>query len=171
MDDIEKEFIDAYENNADQIFGYCLIKVSDREKAKDLLQDTFMRLWNFMRKGKKVEKHRVFIYRIASNLIIDHYRKKKESSLDAMIESSGNEPVDSEEMGVKIKYRIDGEIVIRLLEEIPNIYKDVIYMHYIDDLSISEISDIVGESANNVSVRLHRGISKLKKIYYDYEKR
>ena len=50
--DFEKQFLDIYKQNTDAIFRYCLLRVSDRELAKDLAQDTFMKVWQYATKVK-----------------------------------------------------------------------------------------------------------------------
>jgi RNA polymerase sigma-70 factor (ECF subfamily) len=52
-----------------------------------------------------------------------------------------------------------------LLDDVGDKYRDVIIMRFIDELSVKEISDVTGETENNISVRLHRGMEKLREIY------
>jgi DNA-directed RNA polymerase specialized sigma24 family protein len=85
--DLENEFMQAYDNFADAIFRHCYYRVFDRERGKDLMQETFMRAWQYLNKGEKVLNMRAFLYRIANNLIIDESRKKKEQSLEQLQEA------------------------------------------------------------------------------------
>lgn len=96
--------------------------------------------------------------------MIDHYRKRKpESSLDILEEDSGFEPGVDETQSMMDK--IDGEEALKLLDRLPEIYKEVIFMKYVEELTLSEISEIVGETENTIAVRIHRGIGKLRKLY------
>ena len=72
----EQQFLKAFERFADAIFKHCFFRVSDREVAKDLVQETFSRTWEHIALGKEVRDYRAFLYRIANNLIVDFYRKK-----------------------------------------------------------------------------------------------
>ena len=85
---IEQKFLKAYDEYSDAIFRHCYFRVSDREKAKDLTQDTFTKTWEYVLKNGEVTDLRAFLYKVANNLIIDTYRKKKEDSLDDMMENS-----------------------------------------------------------------------------------
>ena len=60
--------------------------------------------------------------------------------------------------------------VIALLEKVDKKYKDVIIMRYIDELSIKEIAFATGETENNISVRIHRGLEKVRGLYTDETK-
>lgn len=159
---LEKEFLAAYEEHADALFRHCLIRVRDREVAKDIVQDTFSRTWVYLAEGKKVEYIRAFLYRIANNLIVDLSRKKKSSSLDAMIEDDGFEPQDE-----SIREPIDRpgiEDALAKLTRLDEIYRTAITMRYIDEMSPREIAAALGVSENVVSVRIHRGIERLAKL-------
>ncbi len=159
---IEKQFVRDCEEYSDALFRYCFFKVSDREIAKDLVQETFMKTWSYLAKGEKVDNIRAFFYRILSNLIIDEYRKKKTVSLDKL-SLSGFDPVFVD--SVDQENKMDGERAIGMLSEIPPMYRDVVFMRYVEDMTLAEIAKITKESENTVAVRVHRGLKKIKKIF------
>jgi RNA polymerase sigma-70 factor (ECF subfamily) len=153
----------AYDEYADAVFRYCYFKTSDREKALDLAQETFIKVWEYMASGKPVEHMKAFIYRIASNAIIDSHRKKKSSSLEKKMEG-GFDVKNENDLREEKEIASAGAEVMEILENLEEKYREILMLRYVDDLSIKEISKIVGESENNVSVRIHRGLEKLKKI-------
>lgn len=163
----EKPFLEAYETWGDAIFRYCLFQTSRRDVALDLTQDTFMKAWEYVETGKTVDNMRAFLYRIAGNLVIDYRRKKKSDSLDSMMESGFD--VGFDERG-QIERLLDGKQVLALVNTIPEIYRDVLIMRYVDDLSVKEIAEITGETENNISVRIHRGLDKMKDILEEKQK-
>jgi len=84
---LEEDFATAYDLYADAIFRHCYFRVNDREKAVDLMQETFMKTWEYLASGKKVTNLRAFLYRSANNLIVDQARRAKlrqEDSLEDM---------------------------------------------------------------------------------------
>ncbi len=159
---IKNEFIKACEEHADALFRYGLYKTSDREVAKDLVQDTYIKTWSFIAKGEIVENYKLFFYRTLSNLIIDEYRKKKTFSLDALSEAGFEIPVDERS---RVEQKLDGEIAIKMLEQIPEMYRDILYMKFVEDMSTHEIAIALGESENSISVKIHRGIKKITAIF------
>src|SRR5690606_3712752 len=80
------EFEAIFAEYSDVVYRFCLYKTSDQQVAHDLTQDTFMRLWKAISSGSKVEKPKQYVYQIARNLVIDHYKKAKAVSLDTLQE-------------------------------------------------------------------------------------
>ncbi|MBV9159445.1 MAG: RNA polymerase sigma factor [Candidatus Kaiserbacteria bacterium] len=160
--DLEENFLIAYDQHADSLFRHCLIRVRDRELAKDLVQEAFARMWLYLREGKEVEYERAFLYRIANNLIVDGARKKKSASLDAMMEEDGFEPKD-ETLRDPADVPATRE-AMQMLKGLDEIYRTAITMRYIDEMSPREIAKELGVSENVVSVRIHRGIERLGKL-------
>lgn len=157
---VEQEFLKAYDQFADPIFRHCVFRVSDREKAKDLAQVTFVRLWDYMSQGKEIDNMRSFLYRIANNLIIDEYRKKKEESLDRMRDEEGFD-IGTESMR-DIETKDEYAQALALLECLPDKYREALVMRHVDGLSVKDIAHLTHETENVISVRIHRAIEKLK---------
>lgn len=88
------DFTTTYNLHCDAITRYCHRNSRDREIGQDLMQETFLRYWNYLQRGEEIPNVRALLYRIAHNLFIDHVRKKKEASLDHMLESGFAPSVD-----------------------------------------------------------------------------
>jgi RNA polymerase sigma-70 factor (ECF subfamily) len=164
--EIQKEFLEAYETYSDAIFRYCYFQTSNREQSLDLAQDVFTKAWEYLSSGKEVTHMKAFLYRIATNAVIDWRRKKKAVSLDKMVEEgfdvrSGTNEIESKEIFFEAKQ------AVKLIGELDEKYREVLLLRYVDELSIKEIAEIVGETENNVSVRIHRGLEKIKQIFKD----
>ncbi len=163
-----KMFIKAYDNYADAIFRHCYFRISNRERAKELMQETFTRAWlHFSRDSREIENIKAFLYKIANNLIIDEYRKKKESSLEDL-EESGFQLVSNERFDTETK--LEAEKIMKLIDQLNENYREVIMMRYIDEFSVKEIAEILKESEDNISVRIHRALKKVKEIIKNNEK-
>lgn len=164
---IQKGFIELYNKEADTIFRFCLLRTSDREKATDLTQDTFMRFWDVLSKdSEKIKFKRAFLFKIARNLIIDYYRKKKSLSLESFLEDENanfeNMLVDKETLDLEMTG--EARYVLEKINELSPAYQQVVYMRFVEDLKPKEIADILGQSVNQVSVRITRGVGELRKI-------
>lgn len=163
-----QKFIDLHTAHSDALFRYCYFRVSDREIALDMAQEAFMKLWDVFRKdASEIQNARALLYKIASNLIIDWYRKKKAISLDEVLEYEQAEEYlnladNSYEM---MEIESDGKTALTHISKLEPTYQRVVYLRYVEDLSPKEIAKIVGLSVNVVSVRINRGIQELKKIY------
>jgi len=157
-------FLDTYNTYSDQIFRFVLFKLSDREKAKDLTQETFMKTWIHISKNGNLENVRAFLYKVARNLVVDEYRRKGRvniRSLDELVED-GYDPKTEESESLMDK--IDGREALKFIKQLPQAYSDILFMRYVEELDISEIASALDKSTNVVSVRINRGIKKLKEI-------
>lgn len=152
-------FLDAYDQYADAILRHCQYRVFDRERARDLMQEVFLRAWEYHRRGGDIRNMRAFLYRIANNLIIDESRKKREASLEHMQET-GFDP--GQENVSFLHARIDCSPVIDVLCSLDENYRKILIMRYVHDLSPREIARITGESSNTISVRIYRGLRQLR---------
>ena len=159
---MEQTFLRIYDEFANRVFRHCYFRVSNREKAKDITQETFKRIWEyFSSSGVMLQNEKAFVFRIANNLIIDSYRKKKEDSLDVLQEAGFDIGFDERE---SIMNMISHQEIIKLLDELDPKYKDAIVMRYIDDMSVKDMASVAGVSENVISVRIHRGLLKIKDI-------
>ncbi len=159
---LQHEYTKAYDEFADAIFRYCYLRVSNREKAKDIMQDTFMKVWQYINKNdNEILNVRAFLYKTANNLIIDEYRKKKSSSLDELQEK-GFEPSSDGHKAVENNAEL-GE-AMKFISRLEPDKARLIIMRYIDDMSPKEIAKIVGGTENNVSVSINRAVKRIKEI-------
>lgn len=156
----DKDFLKAYEQYADAIFRHCYFRLYDREEALDLSQETFLRVWEYLSRGKQVENLKAFLYKVANNRIIDELRKRgRYVSLDVLQDDGFDAKYEG---GTDTTDSIDGTLALSKVKELPDIYAGVILMRYVDSLSISEIAAALDESENTVSVRLHRALQQLR---------
>ena len=158
-DKIKERFIKAYDELSDPLFRYCFFKVSNREKAKDLVQEVFTKSWEYLTNGGEISDPRSFLYKVANNLIIDYYRKAKHYSLDELLEKGLDFTASGSE---KIEDLAEHKRALRILQEIPEKYREVIVMRFMEGLAPREISKILGISENAVSVRINRSLKQLR---------
>lgn len=168
MEDRTTQFANIFEAHSDELFRHAFLRLSDRERALDLTQETFLKAWNYVAGGGDVRQYRSFLYRILNNLIIDEYRKKKTQSLDAMLENEETSTAveaellrDSTDELEAAVVRFDSARAVAALADLSEAYRSVLVLRYIDGLTPKEIAESLGESENTVSVRIHRGIKKL----------
>ena len=159
----KQAFLDAYEQHAEAIYRHCYFRLLSKEKAEELSQETFLRTWQYLEKGKEVDNLKPFLYRVATNLIIDFVRKKKEASLDKMLEDRPHtEPVGLD--AGHLEQQIDLSHLHDALALMDQEDRDLITMRYIDDMDPKEIAPILDITPNHVSVKLNRSVKKLTQL-------
>lgn len=152
-------FLAAYDAYADELYRFCLMKVSDRERAEDLVQDVYTRFWQTLRNGTTVDNTRAFLYTLARNRVIDWYRKKKESSLDSLQEAG----IDFAGSGIReITDQAEMGRVLAVINELDVPSRDVLLLRFMEGWTPAEIAELNNESANAVSVRLNRALKKVR---------
>ena len=166
IDDDKKRFTDIYNQESDSLFRFCLLRVSDREKALDLTQESFTRLWSSFSLGKRVDNPRALLYRVARNLIIDWYRRIKPVSLESLSGADEDREFDPPDQRATVKIEVDAESrrVLSMLGRLESQYQEVIYLRFVEDLSPKDIAEILRLNTNTVSVRITRGMEALRKI-------
>jgi RNA polymerase sigma-70 factor (ECF subfamily) len=170
----EERFLKAFEEYGDALFRHAFLRISDREKAIDVVHDTFTKVWTYVRNGHEVDQFRPFLYKVLNNLIIDTYRKAKEASLDALFEIDGVDEGSFEELSEStvesLAATLDGKKAFEMIKHLPDTYSEVIILTFVDGLGPKEISALLEESENVISVRLHRGLKILRQRIEDKEK-
>lgn len=152
----------AYDEYSDMLYRHAFYRVSGHEEALDLVQDTFVKTWEYMGQGNDLDNIKAFLYSVLNNKIIDYYRKKKSSSLDELHEAGFNPQSDGGHEAIVESAEI--KQIVGLLDKLQDNYRDVIIMRYVDGLSPQEIAKVTGEKENTVSVRLNRAVNKMKEI-------
>lgn len=166
MESQEQRFLKAFEEYSDALFRHAAMRISNRERSIDVVHDTFTKVWSYVRSGHEIDSYRSFLYKVLNNLIIDEYRRQKEVSLDALLEAEGVDegsfPDLSENTVEALAATIDGRKAFELVQELPKEYREVIVFRFVDGLGPKEIADLIEESENVVSVRIHRGLKLLR---------
>ncbi len=150
-----------YERYLESIYRYIRTRVADDRTAEDLTETVFLRSFESLcRYKEKGLRFSAFLYQIARNLLVDHYRQKEEEL-----------PIESADQISVSPSRIDDIIVIqdqvdRLrvgLEALPEEYREIIRLRVLLELSTTECAEWIGRSEGAVRVLLHRAMKALKR--------
>lgn len=141
--------------------NFILKRVTDEQVADDLLQETFIRIHKNLDGIDERQRLTSWVYQIARNLIIDHYRSKAREfdeiadEFEAAREESGNL----------------NEVVIgwlpMMIAQLPDSYREAVELYEFKGLSQQQIADQFGISLSGAKSRIQRGRAKLKEIMLD----
>lgn len=166
MDNPRKSFSKIYDQHINKIYRFIFIKVSSQEIAQDLCSETFLRGWEAFKKSQnpgniqKIENPSAFLYKIARNLIIDHYREKgRFQTVSAEYSWIADPKVNLEETSF---INSDLDRIRMALADIKDDYREVIVWHYLDDLKVPEIAQILEKPEGTIRVLLHRALTALR---------
>lgn len=157
-----KAFEALFGRYSGRLFALFLRSVPSREAASDLVQQTFLHVHRARRDFQQGRTLRPWIYTIAINLRREYFRRKKrkpETSFDPIVH--GEPSVEPRSTSVRDR------MVRRALAQLPDNQREVILLHWYEELSFPEIADAVGASLSAVKVRAHRGYKRLRSLLGD----
>ncbi len=152
-------FLTVYDAHADAVFRRCLFKTSDREVARDLTQEAFTRTWEYLQDGKEIDHMKGFVFRVANNLIKDHYKKKSATAMGEMENFDPQRIIDSLE-NITAKSQVNQ--LLRELEDMKPADRDVLTLNIVEGFGPKTIAKIQDSRENTVAVRLHRARRRLR---------
>ena len=153
-----------------RIYSYILLLVKRQVVAEDIFQETFIKVIKSLQDGKYVDTNRFpsWVMRIAHNLIIDHYRREKQSKMvskDAFEVDILNHPKYSDKT-------VEEEIVFEqiltdvrsLIDQLPEDQREVVLLRHYADLSFKEIAEQTNVSINTALGRMRYAVINMRKI-------
>ena len=167
MDDAFDILLERYK---DRLYSYILYNVRNADVAEDIFQETFVKVIVTIRDGRYTESGKFFswVTRIAHNLIIDFFRREKgentvstdESEVDLLnnaklAERSAQGAIDSEQTLVDLHL---------LINKLPQEQREVVHMHYFQEMTFKEIAEEKGISINTALGRMRYGILNMRKM-------
>ena len=155
----KKEFGKIYDKYIEKIYRFVFVKVSSEDIAQDICSETFLKGWESF-KTQKIDNPQAFLYRIARNLVIDHYREKGRTKIISAEYASIPDP----RAGFEEKIALDSDLdqVKKALSKLNDDYQTVVVLRYLEDLPIAEIAKALDKTEDATRVTLHRALKALR---------
>ena len=157
-----REYNNCVDEFSDGVYRFLLKNIKNVELARDLVQDSFMKLW-LKRKEVSYKKSKSYLFTTAYHTMIDHIRKYSRQNSD-MIERSAFNLESSDKNYSDIK-----EILDLALDKLPDIQKSVILLRDYEGYSYKEIGGITDLNEAQVKVYIYRARLFLKKYLVSIE--
>ena len=161
MDDLQAQFSSIYDQYIEKIYRFVYLKVSSQEMAEDITSRVFIKGWESYQGGKNIKNPSAFLYQIARNMVVDHYRQGGRTK----VVSSDNVPeIMDNKVNLHERAVLNSEIeTIKIaLDKLKKDYQDVIILHYLEDMPVPEVAMILDKPAGTVRVMIHRGLEMLR---------
>ncbi|MEJ2720026.1 MAG: sigma-70 family RNA polymerase sigma factor [bacterium] len=151
------------------VFNICLKMVRDREEARDLAQDAFIKVFSMLERYNPSYAFSNWLFKITSNLCIDSMRKRKVETLpmDEPVKGSKGEyerqyasPAATPDRVLLKKEKM--KMLGRAIEELPPHYRIMIVLRHQENLSYEEIAETLEVPLGTVKARIHRAREMLK---------
>ncbi len=154
-----KLFNSIIENYSEYVYNMIYYTVLDEEDAKDLTQEVFYKIWKGLDNFRNESSLKTWIFKITQNHLKNYLKSRKIKrilSLEFLFEEKN---VDFESKDYYLSERIES-----LLSKLPEDYRRVLVLFYIDGFNIKEISEILGTKEGTIKSKLHRAREKLKSL-------
>ncbi len=162
-----KAFAEIYDLYFPQIHKYVYYKVSE-DHVDDVVSTVFIKSWSKLNKYRKQKcAFGAWVFRIAHNTVVDHYRTNKEFyELEDRI-ADDNQALNPERL---TDISLTGKRVQRALKGLGEKYQEVILLKYMNDMSNPDIAKVMKVSESNVRTLQHRALKQLKSFIEDEDR-
>jgi RNA polymerase sigma-70 factor (ECF subfamily) len=159
----EQAFASLYDTYVDSIYRFIYLRVEDQQTAEDIASSVFLKAWeNLDRYQFRGVPFRAWLFRIARNAVIDHYRTRKETApLEAVIgvKDESFMPV-SERVGLNL----EADKVLECMRELTGDQRNVLTLKLVHGLNTQEVAKALGKRQGAVRALQMRGLQALAKI-------
>jgi RNA polymerase sigma-70 factor (ECF subfamily) len=160
-------FAQLYDAYVDRIYRYIYFRVSDDSLTEDLTSQVFLKAWEYLdRYQAGSSPYLAWLYTIARNLVIDHYRTKRETvNLDEIVHITGNEPTPDEE----VQNRFEIEEMHDALQFLTDEQQQVLILRFISGLSTENVAEIMEKREGAIRALQMRALQTLSKYMMEKE--
>lgn len=153
-------------DNQNKVYSLALRFTGDRETAADLAQEALLRAWQGLEGFQGESSFSTWVYRLTTNVCIDHLRKKKRRETTVSLDSAGlAEPADREQDPQRRLERSERERALaRGLARLPDWQRQVLVLRELSGLSYREIGEKLDLDLGTVKSRIARARLNLRKI-------
>ena len=165
---VSSAFASLYDHYQPMIYRFVAIKVGRREDAEDITHQVFMSAWQNVSKYKyQGHPFSSWLYQIARNQVIDHYRaKKQETSIEQIDPEYFVLPATAQ---FDLATKLDFEKVRSGIAQLKPEYQDIIIMRFVEDLPLKDVATAIGKTEGAVKLMQHRAVKELKRVMGEQE--
>jgi len=155
----QNAFAKLYNEYITPIRRLVIFKISDPDKAEEVISTVFIKTFNYLIKGEEIENFRALLYQIARYTIIDFYRTKNFTvSLEEVADKISSSPNYHE----LIDQKKEIEDIKKYMTTLEDHVREIITLRFFEGLSYKEIAKLVGQKEPAVRMIVHRGLKVLK---------
>lgn len=157
----KQALVDLYERHSTEIFRYAYRMLDDKALSEDCVADTFLRLLIAVRGGMLPENVRAYLFRIAHNWIIDHYRHRPPPPISL----EENFHPDSEgNVSQLVAQELDRQRIRSALLRLPPEQRQVIELRFVENWSHTEVAVAVGKTVEATRALQYRAVGALRQL-------
>ncbi|SER57121.1 RNA polymerase sigma factor [Salipaludibacillus aurantiacus] len=143
---------ELHERYVDRIFNYIYIQTNSYHDTEELLQDVFLKAANRLDRFKGHASFKTWIFKISRNIVIDYYRKRKKEQRSFTMDQDTMEGIAGEYEAAEttVLRNIHMDEVFETIERLPDNYRMILHLRFVEDFSITETAEIMGKTALSI---------------------
>lgn len=158
-------FAGLYEHFYDKIFRYVLFKSGSVADAEDITEEVFLRMLKSVRSFEwKGYPFSSWLFRIAHNLIVDHFRRKSRQKTSPLESVSGTIGATTHDVDSYLDTELSMAQVSEAMTGLTDLQREVLSLRFSGGLSVRETAEAVGKNENAVKALQHAGVKKLRTL-------
>lgn len=154
-----RSFSKFYDKHIDSLYRFVCLKVNSEAVAKDIVSESFTRLWDQIKAPTEVSNPRAYLYQVARNLVVDRYQSRVDKIQPELLVLESDD-LTPEEEALK---RSDIKRVREALSHLKGSYQDVLIFYYVEGRSVEDIARMKDKGEGAVRVMIHRALKALEK--------
>jgi RNA polymerase sigma-70 factor (ECF subfamily) len=155
----KEAFGDLYELYLDELFRYVFYRISNKADAEDLTELVFLKAWEGLPGYRGTVPFRAWLYRIARNAIVDHYRTRKQNvPLDEDVPLADTEDHPEQQ----VLFQETTEQLIDAISMLSPLHQDVLVLRFVNGYSTAETAQILERNVGTVRVLQHRALKAMQ---------
>jgi len=155
---------ELYDRYADKLYGFLLKRCGHKETAEDLVSHTFMRLLESLPTLEwKNAPLSAWLYQVASNALIDHYRKAS-TRRDTDLDTDEWDPPGTDDPAWNAELKIEGEGLRLAMRQLSPRDQQVLDLRFFAGLETLEVADQLGITSNHAAVLVYRALGRLRQV-------
>ncbi len=156
-------FGELHDRYALRVFRFVYARVGNHQDAEDLTSEVFLRAWRSLHRYRsRGYPFSAYLFRIARNLLVDHYRREQKDEQGAQQAANRLRHAVSN-LDDDVIQKQEYATLYAALEQMREDYRDVLLLRFVSGLSSEETARAMGRSSGAVRVLQHRALKALRK--------
>jgi len=146
----------------DEVYRYIFLLTKSEEKTEDIVQNTFLKIWEKRSVLVNVRSFRSYVYKVSKNLLIDELRRNQtEAKILSLLKPDSEDSFERSDS--KIIYGQYNQIIQEAINLLPEKRKQIVIMRLMDDMSLDEIAEHLCISKSVVKKQFYAGIDLIRR--------
>jgi RNA polymerase sigma-70 factor (ECF subfamily) len=164
----ETAYTEIYNAFFEKIYRFIYFRVSHRESAEDLTEEVFIKVFENIGKLENSDVFEGWVYQIARNKIIDHYRSKR---ITVNLDEIENTAQYEDTIIDTLSSEGDQKLLLEAIKQLPEDYQAILKLRFFENHSPTVIAEMLGKNEGSIRVLQHRATAKLKTIFDSLQNR